>query len=86
LRLRIVWVPGHQGIEGNEWADTEAKAAAEGDSTALPKSLTCLQDLPCSQSALKAQYKERVAAEWKERWQSSPQGIRLKRTTGDVPP
>ncbi|KAI0350888.1 hypothetical protein OH77DRAFT_1378841, partial [Trametes cingulata] len=67
LQLRVVWVPGHQGIDGNEWADSEAKAAAEGDSTVLPKALTCLQHLPCSQSALKALYKTRVAEEWKQR-------------------
>lgn len=57
LRLRVVWVPGHRGIEGNEWADEEAKAAAQGDSTELPPSLTFLRDLPHSQSALKARYK-----------------------------
>ncbi|THU80648.1 hypothetical protein K435DRAFT_588082, partial [Dendrothele bispora CBS 962.96] len=30
LKLRICWVPSHTGVEGNERADEEAKAAACG--------------------------------------------------------
>ncbi|KDQ51477.1 hypothetical protein JAAARDRAFT_96555, partial [Jaapia argillacea MUCL 33604] len=30
LQLMIRWVPGHEGISGNERADTEAKEAARG--------------------------------------------------------
>lgn len=28
LQIKIVWIPGHAEIEGNERADTEAKKAA----------------------------------------------------------
>ena len=31
VRLKLQWVPGHEGIEGNEKVDTEAKCATEGE-------------------------------------------------------
>ncbi|THU99558.1 hypothetical protein K435DRAFT_565761, partial [Dendrothele bispora CBS 962.96] len=33
LKLRICWVPGHTGVDGNERADVEAKMAATGRSS-----------------------------------------------------
>ncbi|KAF9455831.1 hypothetical protein BDZ94DRAFT_1230533 [Collybia nuda] len=41
-------MPGHAGVEGNEIVDEEAKKAAQGDSTPLPKSLITLEDPPGS--------------------------------------
>lgn len=28
-KVKLVWTPGHEGIEGNERVDEEAKAAVE---------------------------------------------------------
>ncbi|KDQ56832.1 hypothetical protein JAAARDRAFT_106345, partial [Jaapia argillacea MUCL 33604] len=33
LQLVIRWVPGHEGISGNERADVEAKEAARGNTS-----------------------------------------------------
>lgn len=43
-KIRLYWTPGHEGVELNEIADNEAKAAAEEniDPVILPISLGCL--------------------------------------------
>ncbi|KAJ6497189.1 hypothetical protein C8R47DRAFT_972758, partial [Mycena vitilis] len=48
-------VPGAEGVEGNETVDTEAKKAAEGDSTGLKHRIREFdRDLPRNAAALKA--------------------------------
>ncbi len=36
LQIKVMWIPGHAKIEGNERADEEAKKAAKNPSTGLP--------------------------------------------------
>ena len=33
LKVELRWIPGHMGVQENEWADEEAKKAAMGDSS-----------------------------------------------------
>src|SRR5882672_10539292 len=33
LNIELRWTPGHKGILENKWADTEAKRAAQGESS-----------------------------------------------------
>lgn len=87
LSITLVWVPGHHDVNGNEWADLEAKeAAATGESTPLPAALQCLLDLPKSQAALKAAYKKQLSRDWGKRWADCPQGKRLAKGCDPTPP
>lgn len=76
FRLHIAWVPGHSDVEGNELVDEEAKSAAQGNSTALPKPLMALLRPPDSLAALKASRKKALAKEWLLRWRQSERGKR----------
>lgn len=79
LRIHLHWVPGHEGIEGGERADEEAKRAAQGESTPLfrpPRGLTT--QLPCSSAALGAEAKQQTTRNWTKSWRSSPRARKLK--------
>ena len=84
--LTVRWTAGHAGIEGNEWADREAKKAAEGDNSErfqLPKYLW--KPIKMGTSAIKQDYNRRSNEEWKEEWTTSDSYKRL-RTPDTVPP
>ena len=70
--LTIRWTAGHVGIVGNERADSEAKAAARGDSSPrgnIPKYIR--KTIRKSTSALKQDHNKKGNEEWKKEWNES---------------
>ncbi|KAE9391476.1 hypothetical protein BT96DRAFT_793048, partial [Gymnopus androsaceus JB14] len=67
FQLRIQWVPGHEGIEGNKQADRMAKEAAKStrSSTPLFDHNSCLaRPLPRSRAAVISKFKSVMMATW----------------------
>ncbi|KAI5114827.1 hypothetical protein M0805_003116 [Coniferiporia weirii] len=44
LSVHFAWCPGHSDIPGNEWADTEAKAATDLPPSSLTPSISALKE------------------------------------------
>lgn len=65
-KITFIWIPSHQGIEGNEIAD---KLAAQG---ALSESLPLLQPL-MTKDALKSANKAHIQDLWRQQWRTAPQ-------------
>jgi len=85
IKILIRWTPGHEGIEGNEKADEEAKKAiTEGSSNrnALPKALK--KTLPHSKLARKWAYHEKLKMCAQKIWEASPCYSLLKKTDPTV--
>jgi ribonuclease HI len=81
FRLRMVWVPGHEGVEGNEEADELAKDASSEEFPLHPQLPfpDTWSALPSSVSALKASKKHGNAQEWLERWTNCAQGQKIRK-------
>ena len=79
FRLTFRWSAGHVGIVGNEEADKEAKAAADGVSSDKKDLPPCLRkELGHSLSALRQARNENLKIIWTAEWAKSPRCTRLQ--------
>jgi hypothetical protein len=70
--LTIRWTAGHEGIEGNELADREAKEAAKGCTSDTKLLLRYLRKpVLTNSSAVKKVHNESLTKEWREEWRNS---------------
>jgi hypothetical protein len=87
LTIHICWVPGHEGNNGNELADRQAKATALGDYAPPMRRIRLFeQPLPTSASALKATALQLTNKEWHRRWTASSRGRRFATAINKAPP
>ena len=69
MLIEIIWVPGHEKIEGNKKVDGAGKEAArsEGKDSSIPRSVH--KPLKSARSIC---IKQEITNEWNESWQSQP--------------
>jgi len=87
FRLEIGWVRGHNGTEGNERVDGEAKEAAKGR-TSLACNLPCFLAtgaLPLSTAAARQASNSLMHALWRKEWAGSPWHPRLSQIDPSMP-
>ena len=86
VRLKLQWVPGHEGIEGNEKVDTEAKCATEGEHhNRRNEHHRLIKVLPASKSATKQHLKKKVQKEHEKEFQKSSRYKRAVRIDPKAP-
>lgn len=76
IKLRLHWIPGHAGIEGNELADRLAKQAVTSEKQHRFGRLV---------STSKRTARRKIQEEWQEEWKTSPKGQHLKRIDDSLP-
>jgi hypothetical protein len=84
--LTIRWTAGHEGIEGNELVDREAKKATEGhssDKKQLPAYLR--KPIPINPVAAKRAYHNELKREWTEGWRKSQRGKKMTQIDKTTP-
>ncbi|PIL24746.1 hypothetical protein GSI_12632 [Ganoderma sinense ZZ0214-1] len=79
-KLTLRWVPGHTGVKGNEFADLEAKRAAQGASESsshrrLPRLLR--KPLPISAAKIKLAFVTSLSKKATKAWRDSGRGRRF---------
>ena len=86
VRFKLQWVPGHEGIEGNEKANTEAKRATEREHrNRRNEHHRLLKTLPASKSATKQHLKKKVQKEHEKEFHKSPRYERAARIDPKTP-
>jgi len=86
IKIKIKWVLGHKGVEGNEKVDEEAKEAiTDGSSPAdkLPKLLR--KKLAYSKSVMVQAYGEKLKGRAQRAWMTSQWYNRMKKTDPMTP-
>ena len=84
--LTLRWTAGHEGIEGNETVDQEAKKAAEGltsDKSLLPPFLK--KPLLINPSAVKRAHNDTLKNEWIDTWRQSERGRNMLKIDDSTP-
>ncbi|EIW85808.1 hypothetical protein CONPUDRAFT_37666, partial [Coniophora puteana RWD-64-598 SS2] len=83
------WIAGHEGVDGNEQADLEAKAAASSPrQSSNPRELPTFlrrKTLPRSAAALKQDYRTVLYERWKEQWLQSARSRHLVEIDSSLP-
>ena len=85
--IKISWVSGHDGVAGNEWADTEAKKAVEKGSSpgAMLPVETQGDKLPTSLTAAGATFKDALCVQWRTLWAGSPPQRKMAKIDAKLP-
>jgi len=76
-KLTLRWTAGHEGLEGNELADIEAKRAVEGLTTDKPllPSYLC-KHLLINPAAVKRAHNNMLMSKWTKTWRETNRGRR----------
>lgn len=88
IHLRLRWIPGHLGNDGNEAVDEEAKKAARGETSedkTLPARFRSRRSIPASKSALKQAYQEQIKVRNKLSFSKSPRYAAMCRIDASLP-
>ena len=78
LKLTLRWTPGHEGIEGKERADEEAKLAAKGQTgPAAELTRELKRKLQATAFSLRRNFKAHLKTLATARWKASERGKRM---------
>ena len=84
--LTIRWAAGHEGIQGNESADEEAKKAARGSSSDKPLLPHYLRKfLLINPAAVKRAHQDKLKNIWTKSWRISERGKRIVKIDPSAP-
>lgn len=88
IHLKMRWIPGHSGNEGNEAVDEEAKQASQGETSedkVLPARFRSRRTLPKSKSATKQAFNANLKVRNRTLFEKSPRFGKINRIDATLP-